>query len=51
MRHILTGANSGKGVIITDRKLLDSLRPSPEAKARIEEFERPRAPTRPVIMI
>jgi hypothetical protein len=51
MRQIVTGANSGKGVIITDRRLLDSLRLSPEAKARIEELERPRAPTRPIIMI
>lgn len=41
---------AGKGVVITDPRILDSLRLSPEAKARIEEIERPRAPRRPVIL-
>lgn len=50
MRQIVTGANGGKGVIVVDRARINP-GASTEAKARIEAFERPRAPRRPIVVI
>lgn len=44
------GRSTPPGVIITDPVLLGSLRLSPEAKARIEELERPRAWRPPIVL-